>query len=146
MDPHRFESVLKPSDYEALLNLIKVGSRELEGRVIWNVNSTAKGGGVVELLTVLLGYSRGAGVDARWKVISGTPEFFELTKRIHNHLHGFDGDGGGSVSASAASTRTTLAGNGEELAKLVRSQGHRDPPRPADRRAWSRRSARPARR
>ncbi len=49
---------------------------------------------MVELLRPLLGYSRGAGVDARWVVISGDPEFFAFTKRLHNHLHGVDGDGG----------------------------------------------------
>ena len=119
MDPHRFEAVLTPSDYEALLQLIKVGSRALEGRVVWNVNSTGKGGGVVELLTTLLGYSRGAGVDARWKVISGTPEFFELTKRIHNHLHGFNGDGGGLTEREGRVYEDNLAGNADELAKLV---------------------------
>jgi trehalose synthase len=49
---------------------------------------------VVELLRPLVGYARGLGVDARWLVIDGTPEFFELTKRIHNRLHGSEGDGG----------------------------------------------------
>ena len=62
--------------------------------MVWNVNSTAKGGGVVELLRPLVGYARGAGVDARWVVIEGTPEFFAVTKRIHNRLHGAEGDGG----------------------------------------------------
>ncbi len=119
MDPHRFESVLKPSDYEALLRLIKVGSRELEGRVVWNVNSTAKGGGVVELLTMLLAYSRGAGVDARWKVIGGGPEFFDLTKRLHNHLHGFNGDDGRMSERERRLYEQTLAGSSAELAKLV---------------------------
>ncbi len=95
MDPHRFETVLAPAQYAKLLDLIDNGAKALSGRVIWNVNSTAKGGGVVELLRPLLGYSRGASVDARWVVISGAPPFFELNKLIHNHLHGFDGDGGG---------------------------------------------------
>ena len=58
------------------------------GRVVWHVNSTARGGGVAELLQSLLGYARGAGVDARWMVVEGGPEFFEVTKRIHNRLHG----------------------------------------------------------
>ena len=71
MAPERFASVLSPGEYEALLGLVEQAARELHGRVIWNVNSTAKGGGVVEMLRPLLGYCRGAGVDARWVVISG---------------------------------------------------------------------------
>ena len=63
---------------------------------VWSGMSTQppEGGGVVELLRALLGYARGGGVDARWAVIGGEPSFFELTKRLHNHLHGFDGDEG----------------------------------------------------
>ena len=42
-------------------------ARELfAGRVVWHVNSTARGGGVAEMLQSLLAYARGAGVDARW--------------------------------------------------------------------------------
>src|SRR5690242_14489243 len=66
----------------------------LAGRTVVNVNSTATGGGVAELLQTLLAYARGAGVDARWVVIEGDPRFFEITKRIHNHLYGHPGDGG----------------------------------------------------
>src|SRR5207249_12469 len=36
----------------------------LAGRVVWNINSTAVGGGVAEMLQSLLGYARGAGIDA----------------------------------------------------------------------------------
>jgi trehalose synthase len=79
---------------ETLERTIEEGRRLLDGRVVWNVNSTAKGGGVVELLRPLVGYARGAGTDARWVVIEGTPEFFAITKRIHNRLHGAEGDGG----------------------------------------------------
>jgi len=43
---------------------------------------------------VLLAYGRGAGVDTRWLVIDGDPEFFAITKRLHNLLHGAPGDGG----------------------------------------------------
>jgi trehalose synthase len=59
MDPHRFASVIPLAEYKDLLDLIGRGARELNGRVIWNVNSTARGGGVVELLRPLMGYSRG---------------------------------------------------------------------------------------
>jgi trehalose synthase len=86
------------------------------------VNSTAKGGGVVEMLRPLLGYCRGAGVDARWLVISGQPEFFAVTKRIHNRLHGFAGDGGPLGDAEREVYERTLAASANELAELVHPQ------------------------
>jgi trehalose synthase len=119
MDPRRFETVLSSHQYDSLVDLIDHGARALRGRVIWNVNSTAKGGGVVELLRPLLGYSRGADVDARWVVVSGHPEFFALTKRIHNHLHGFAGDGGEMGEAERLIYESTLAPNATEFARLV---------------------------
>src|SRR5246127_5010317 len=94
MAPERFAPVLARGEYEALLGLVEQAARELQGRVIWNVNSTARGGGVVELLRPLLGYSRGSRGDARWGLVDGQPEFFAVTKPLHNHLHGFKGDGG----------------------------------------------------
>jgi trehalose synthase len=90
--------------------------------VIWNVNPTAKGGGVVEMLWPLLGYCRGAGVDARWAVISGQPDFFAITKRIHNRLHGFAGDGGPLADAEREVYEQTLAASARELAELVHPQ------------------------
>jgi trehalose synthase len=122
MEPRRFGMVLTDGEYEALVDLITHATRTLRGRVIWNVNSTAKGGGVVEMLRPLLGYSRGAGVDARWAVISGGPEFFTLTKRIHNKLHGFDGDGGPLDAEEHGIYERTLATNAAELLPLIRAQ------------------------
>ena len=66
----------------------------LQGCTVWNVNSTASGGGVAEMLHVLVGYIRGAGVAIRWLVVTGEPTFFAVTKRIHNRLHGVPGDHG----------------------------------------------------
>jgi trehalose synthase len=66
---------------------------QLRGRTVWNVNSTAVGGGVAEMLPSLLGYVCGMGIDARWLVIGGEPEFFGVTKRLHHALHGSAGDG-----------------------------------------------------
>jgi trehalose synthase len=65
----------------------------LGGQAIWNVNSTAAGGGVAEMLRSLLRYARGLRVDVRWAVIEGPPAFFRITKRVHNALHGSAGDG-----------------------------------------------------
>ena len=60
----------------------------LSGRVVWNVSSTATGGGVAEMLRTLLGYAAGAGVRTGWLVLDGEPEFFGMTKRLHNAVHG----------------------------------------------------------
>jgi len=119
MDSHRFEAVLSAEEYQNLRSLVDRGAMALRGRVIWNVNSTASGGGVAELLRTLLGYSRGSGVDARWLVVSGGPAFFEVTKRIHNRLHGFDGDGRALGEGERAIYEGTLAENAAALVPLI---------------------------
>jgi trehalose synthase len=61
----------------------------LAGRTIWHLNSTARGGGVAELLPPQIKLLRDLGVDTRWLVMeTSRPEFFALTKRIHNMIHG----------------------------------------------------------
>jgi trehalose synthase len=70
------------------------GRRALAGGTIWHVNSTAEGGGVAELLASSLGYLLDDGIPVRWLVLDGDPDFFRITKRIHNRLHGVLGDGG----------------------------------------------------
>src|SRR3954464_5354789 len=93
MSPERFRDVLSPRQAEAFERGVREARELLSGRVVWNVNSTARGGGVAELLASLVAYARGAGVDVRWAVIEGSPVFFAVTKRIHNRLHGAPGDG-----------------------------------------------------
>jgi trehalose synthase len=89
------------------------------GRVVWNVNSTAVGGGVAEMLRPLLGYSRGLGIDARWVVIGGDAEFFRITKRIHHALHGSRGDGSPLGEAERSAYEATLEANARELCAVV---------------------------
>jgi len=60
----------------------------LEGSSVEMVNSTAVGGGVAELLTRLLPLMRELGLEARWHVMEGGADFFEVTKAFHNALHG----------------------------------------------------------
>lgn len=60
----------------------------LSGRTVWNVSSTATGGGVAEMLRTLLGYVAGAGVRTGWLVLAGDADFFAITKRLHNAIHG----------------------------------------------------------
>ena len=92
----------------------------LHGRRIWNVNSTAAGGGVAEMLRSLVGYTRQAGIDARWVVISGDPEFFRITKRLHNQLHGLPGDGGPLAAAESAHYVSVMEQNLPGLRERIR--------------------------
>ena len=68
--PERFRELLG-ADYSQIEAAIESAGRVLAGRVVWHVNSTARGGGVAEMLQSLLAYARGAGVDARWALIDG---------------------------------------------------------------------------
>lgn len=94
--------------------------KRMEGRVFWNVNSTARGGGVAEMLHSILPYARGAGIDARWLVISGTPQFFHITKRLHHALHGSKGDNSELGERERAIYDEVLRENAAELLGLVR--------------------------
>ncbi len=74
------------------------------GRVVWNVSSTASGGGVADMLQVLVGYTKDLAIDVRWMVIGGDTEFFRITKRLHNRIHGQPDDW--RTAAGAAERRT----------------------------------------
>src|SRR5574341_1313115 len=60
----------------------------LRGKAIQNINSTAVGGGVAEILTRMIPLLNQLGVSARWDVIKGDEKFFATTKKMHNGLHG----------------------------------------------------------
>jgi trehalose synthase len=115
----RLRSVLVTEGWAALADAAARGRALLAGRRVWNVNSTASGGGVAEMLQALLAYSRGAGVDARWLVIEGDAGFFAVTKRVHNLLHGSQGDGGPTGRAERAAYERVLGREAAELKKLV---------------------------
>lgn len=55
-----------------------------------HVNSTYYGGGVAELLSSLTLLMNGAGIKTGWRVIQGRPDFFSITKKMHNALQGAD--------------------------------------------------------
>jgi trehalose synthase len=115
----RFSEVLELAQWRAVREGIERAGSELAGRTVWNVNSTAHGGGVAEMLHSLLGYARGAGVDARWVTVGGDPGFFEVTKRLHNRLHGSTGDGGPLGDAERASYEASLSDYASALLELV---------------------------
>ena len=93
--------------------------RQLAGRAVWNVNSTATGGGVAEMLQVLVGYVADLGIPAGWLVITGDAEFFAITKRLHNQIHG-DRAGGPLGATEARHYTQMLTANAVELAGQIR--------------------------
>ena len=120
VSPGLFRQILSDEAY-AELSAATVQARSLfGGRTVWNINSTARGGGVAELLQSLVAYACGAGIDTRWLVIQGKSEFFTITKRIHNQIQGFDGDGGDLGRQEHDEYERSLAPGGRELATMVR--------------------------
>ncbi len=108
--------------FEAVAAAAAAARERYRGRAIWHVNSTMRGGGVAELLRSLLPYVRGAEVDTRWAVLRESEEFFGLTKRIHNNLHGDAGDGGELGAAERRLYEDTLASSCRHFADLVRPE------------------------
>jgi len=78
----------RPIVGEGVVAELKLLGERLHGRSVLNINSTRVGGGVAEILNRLVPLLQEVGVDARWDVVRGTQEFFDLTKRMHNALHG----------------------------------------------------------
>ena len=63
-------------------------AKPLRGMKIAHVNSTRTGGGVAEILAKLVPLTSELGIESRWEVIEGNPEFYECTKLMHNGLQG----------------------------------------------------------
>ncbi len=60
----------------------------LDGARVLHLSSTAFGGGVAEIMYALIPLMRDVGLDVEWRVMHGEPEFFDVTKAIHNALQG----------------------------------------------------------
>jgi trehalose synthase len=116
-----FEPLIGPERQAHLEAAAEATRGALAGRRVWNVNSTASGGGVAEMLASLLSHARGAGVDARWLVIEGDARFFEITKRVHNRVHGVPGDAGALGGAETAHYQAVLDANAQALLQVTRA-------------------------
>jgi trehalose synthase len=120
IDAARLEPLIGAGRMARFERTAEVSRDALAGNSVLNVNSTAAGGGVAEMLQTLLAYARGAGVDARWLVIEGDPAFFAITKRIHNGLYGSPGDGGDLGEAERTHYERVLQRNVDELLAFIR--------------------------
>jgi trehalose synthase len=73
---------------QSVIDDLRLVARKLNGKVIQHINSTPVGGGVAEILIRMVPLLNELGVDSRWDVIKGGEQFFEVTKKFHNLLHG----------------------------------------------------------
>jgi trehalose synthase len=69
---------------------LKVLAEPLRGARVLHVNATPYGGGVAEMLRVLVPLMNDAGLEAEWQVINGSDDFFRVTKAMHNNLQGME--------------------------------------------------------
>ncbi len=63
-------------------------AHNLYGCRIIHINSTYTGGGVAEMLHSLVPLMNDAGLKADWRILRGSPDFFNITKKFHNALQG----------------------------------------------------------
>ncbi len=115
----QLERVIGQQRHARLVEAAEQFRSALDGRTLWNVSSTAVGGGVAEMLHSLLGYADDLGIACGWMVITGDAEFFVITKRLHNQIHG-DASGGMLTTADAGHYARMLAANAVELLQHVR--------------------------
>jgi trehalose synthase len=70
------------------LTEIYARARKLYGKHIVHINSTYQGGGVAEILYSLVLLMNDVGIKTGWRILHGSPDFFDVTKRFHNALQG----------------------------------------------------------
>jgi trehalose synthase len=89
-------SVSPLKDYAAIVGeerierLLSIAQR-LKGLKLLEVNATAQGGGVAEMLYSSIPFLNGLSIEAEWKIIRGNEKYFEVTKSMHNQLQGMEG-------------------------------------------------------
>ncbi|MBU9888384.1 MAG: glycosyltransferase [Candidatus Omnitrophica bacterium] len=85
--------IVRIEDYGALVGAqtierIQKKARALQNFHVAHVNSTYYGGGVAELLISMTLLMNGLGIRTGWRTITGRPDFFMVTKKMHNALQG----------------------------------------------------------
>ena len=73
---------------QAVIDDLRLAADKLKDKTVQMVNSTAVGGGVAEILNRMVPLLNQLGINTRWDVIKGGGEFFAVTKKFHNALHG----------------------------------------------------------
>src|SRR2546429_8851942 len=81
-------ALLENAAWDGFTRTMRDTAAQLKNRAIWNINSTAHGGGDAEMLAWQIPYKRRVWMDVRWLVIQGGTSCFTFTKRLDAFLHG----------------------------------------------------------
>lgn len=73
---------------DEIVNKIFLKAERFQGKHIVAVSSTHQGGGVAEMLNSIIILFNELGISFGWRIIHGSPDFFNITKKIHNALQG----------------------------------------------------------
>ncbi|MFH1486925.1 MAG: glycosyltransferase [Chloroflexota bacterium] len=85
--------IVHVDDYEQFVGAetierITEKAKPLHDLHVVNINSTYYGGGVSQLLSSLTLLMSSVGIQTGWRVVHGPPDFFSVTKKMHNALQG----------------------------------------------------------
>ena len=116
----RFEPIVGANQIDRIRKRARELRDKLAGRTIWTLNSTSAGGGVSEMLRSLVPYSRDLGIETRWLVVEGSPAFYEVTKGLHNALHGIGRSAAPLDDAARREYETVIDANARGLLGVVR--------------------------
>jgi trehalose synthase len=116
-----FRDLLARSEWESFTRTMHEVAQGLGDRSIWNINSTAHGGGVAEMLAWQIPYERSTGMQVDWLVIEGDTTFFTFTKRLHALLHGVPADGSSISEGERTVYEQTLARNAAAIDPRIES-------------------------
>lgn len=75
---------------DEVIEQIRTLAKPLVGARVLHISATAFGGGVAEMLYTLVPLMRDVGLNAEWRIITGSDDFFTVTKSFHNGLQGMD--------------------------------------------------------
>ena len=96
---------------EEKIERLQETAQQLKGLKLLELNATAQGGGVAEMLYSSIPFMNMLGIETEWKTIRGSREYFEVTKNLHNLLQGKKGSFTPEMKQTYFSTLEEYAGS-----------------------------------
>ena len=85
--PKSLDDYLQHVGEETVERIRKIAA-PMKGARVLHINATSYGGGVAEILASFIPLLHDLGINADWQVIEASPDFFNVTKNMHNAMQG----------------------------------------------------------